>query len=182
MQQSSASRNRNRHGSLLTEFSAAFTIFVCCLLIPLLNLSVIPLRYVVAYALVSSLTHKAATAETRSQAIALANNSEYYQNFASRFGFSLGASSLSIVCKNRDSKFIILPEKKPIPAVWLPGGSRSDCNYLLQLETVVSIPPLFCVGPKITALTAPVSVMITSNAPWENLGRDPSTEGFFINE
>jgi len=173
---------RRQGGSLMTEFASAFTIFICCLLIPLINLSVVPVRYVIVFAMVTDLTRKAATAETRSQAIGIATKSGFHQDFAQKFGISMATPSVSIVCKNQDSEVVVFPYKKRIPTAWLPGGSRSQCNYLLQTTTDVEIPPLFCCGPKITALTAPVPLTITSAVPWENLGCDPSTQEFYINE
>jgi hypothetical protein len=175
--------HRNQRGSLMTEFAGAFVLFICCVMIPLINISVIPVRYVVSFAMVSEMTRKLALAETRSQAVTLATQPAFYQSFAGQFGITLEAPTISVVCKDQDSDVQVFPGKKPIPKVWLPGGSRSaHCNYLLKTETVAQIPPLVCVGPKIAALTAPVPFTISATAPWENLGCDPATREFYINE
>jgi hypothetical protein len=176
-------RHRNQHGSLMTEFAAAFVLFTCCLLIPLINISVIPVRYVISYAMVSEVTRKLALAETRSQAAQLAAQPAFFQGFAKQFGIGMEPPTLSIVLKDQNSELYIFPDKKPIPPVFLPGGSRSGhLNYLLRTETTVQIPPLFCLGPKIPALTAPILFNVDATAPWENLGCDPVTKQFYINE
>jgi hypothetical protein len=176
-------RYRNQRGSLMTEFASAFVLFTCCLMIPLINISVIPVRYVISFAMVSEVTRKLALAETRSQAISLAAQPAFYQTFAKQFGIAMEPPTLSVVCKDQNSETVIFPDKKPIPPVWLPGGSRSShCNYLLRTETTVQIPPLFCFGPKIPALTSPILFNIGATAPWENLGCDPNTREFYINE
>src|SRR5277367_5374016 len=137
-------RYRNQRGSLMTEFASAFVLFTCCLMIPLVNISVIPVRYVISFAMVSEVTRKLAIAETRSQAIALAAQPDFYQNFAKQFAIKMEPPTLSIICKDQNSAMMVFPDKKPIPAVYLPGGSRSThCNYLLQTATTVQIPPMF---------------------------------------
>jgi hypothetical protein len=174
---------RNQRGSLMTEFAAAFVLFTCCLMIPLVNISVIPVRYVISFAMVSEVTRKLAIAETRSQAMTLASQAAFYQGFAKQFGITMEPPILSLICKDQNSAMMIFPGRKPIPAVFLPGGSRSNhCNYLLKTETSVQIPPLFCIGPRIPALTSPISFNISATAPWENLGCDPATREFYINE
>jgi hypothetical protein len=177
------SRRRNERGSLMTEFASAFVLFTCCLMIPLVNISVIPVRYVISFAMVAEVTRKLSIAETRSQAITLASQPAFYQTFANQFGINMQAPTLSVICKDQNSEMMIFPDKKPIPAAWLPGGSRGNhCNYLLQTATTVEIPPLFCVGPRIPCLTSPMLFNISATAPWENLGCDPSTRQFYINE
>ncbi len=167
---------------MMTEFAAAFTVFICCLLVPMINVSVIPLRYVIAFAMVQEMTHKLAKCETRGQAIKQANEIVNSQDFAQRFGVTIGTSDLAILCKGQNGDLAVFQEANPLPPTWLPGGQRSQCNYLLQVQTPVDIPPLFCGGPKITALTAPIKLNIVTTAPWENLGCDPATQKFYINE
>lgn len=166
----------------MTEFASAFTILICCLLIPLINFSVVPVRYVVAFAMVSDMTHKLSFSETRGLAVRKASEPLAYQNLAQNFGIALGASSLEVVCIDSNAQSETFSGSKEIPQSWLPGGSKGQCNYLLRIKTPIEIPPLFSFGPRIAALTAPIPIEIISTTPWENLGCDPVTQKFYINE
>jgi hypothetical protein len=176
------SKLRNEHGGLLPEFASALVIFVVCLLFPLANLSAVPIRYVIAYGMVSDLSHRLALQEKRSKAVYMADAPSSYQDLAYRTGVHVSDCNVSIVVQNARNETAIFPEKKKIPAEWLPGGSRGQCSYVIQSQTGVVITPLLCFGPSIPALTAPVQMTLTTKASWENLGLDPITQEYFINE
>jgi hypothetical protein len=173
---------RNQRGEMITEFASALTILIVCFFIPLLNLTAIPVRYLIGMGMMSDLTHKLSLAETRGQAVSLASNLTSYQQLANKFGISIGECDLSMICKNKASETIILPGKKPVPAAWLPGGTKGPCIYLLQTETELAISPLMCGGPRVPGLTAPLKLTFVSNSPWENLSCDPATRAFYVNE
>jgi len=166
----------------MTEFAAAITIFICCLILPLVNLAAVPMRYIIAFGMVSDMTQKFSCAEKRSQAVALALQPTSYQEFAKQFGISMRECSVSILCKSQNAESLILPECKPIPMTWLPGSKRGQINYFLKTETNVEIPPFVCIGPKVAGITAPIKMKLTATAPWENLGCDPATQEFYLNE
>jgi len=173
---------RSKQGGLLPEFASAIVIFVLALLIPLANLSAVPIRYVIAYGMVSDLSHRLALQEKRSKAVYLSDAPSFYQDLAYRTGVHVNDCNVAVIVQNGRNETAVFPEKKRIPAEWLPGGSRGQCSYVIQSQTDVAIAPLICIGPKIPALTAPVQMTITTKAPWENLGMDPITQEYFINE
>jgi hypothetical protein len=178
----SVAKLRNKQGGLLPEFASALVIFIMCLLIPLANLSAVPIRYVIAFGMVSDLAHRLALQEKRSKAIFLADAPSSYQDLAYRAGVHVVDCNVAMIVQNGRNEMAVFPEKKRIPAEWLPGGTRGQCSYVIQSQTAVAIAPLICIGPNIPALTAPVQMTITTKAPWENLGMDPMTQEYFINE
>ena len=167
---------------MLSEFGAAITIFICCLLPPLINIATVVFRYVVAYAIAGAITHNVSLCDTRHHAIKLTNETTRYQSFARALGFSFNQCDISIICKNQESESITLPNLRPVPAPWLPGGKRGPCQYLLQTESNFDIPPLIGTKLQIPVLSTPINVTCTMTAPWENLGCDPVTQEFYINE
>jgi hypothetical protein len=44
------------------------------------------------------------------------------------------------------------------------------------------ISPLFNAGAGLPGFTSPVTLHMSSQAQWENLGRDPETTFYYINE
>jgi len=173
---------RNQRGEMIVEFASALTILIICFFIPLLNLTAVPVRYLIGVGMISDLTHKLSLAESRTQAISLASDLTSYQEFAKKFGISIGECNLSMICRNKASETIVLPEKKPVPAAWLPGGAKGPCIYLLQTKTELAISPLVCGSPKVPGVTAPLKLTFVANSPWENLSCDPSTRLFYLNE
>jgi hypothetical protein len=173
---------RSNKGELLSEFGAAITIFICCLLPPLLNIGTVTFRYLAAYALAGALTHNASLCDTRHHAIKLTNQPGRYQSFAKALGINFNSCDISIVCKNDREESLVLPLLRPVPVPWLPGGQRGPCQYLLQTDSNFDIPPLISTGLNIPVLSTPINVTCTMTAPWENLGCDPVTQDFYINE
>jgi hypothetical protein len=174
--------SRGNRGEMMTEFASALTILICFLLLPLLNLAAVPIRYIISFAMVSNLTHKLSLAEKRSQAVALAAHQTAYHDFANKFGITMGTCNVYIICKNQKFESIALPANKPIPPEWLPGGFRGQSNYFLQTETDMQIAPFVCFTPKIPGMSSPIQVNMIATTPWENLGLDPATQGFYLNE
>jgi hypothetical protein len=173
---------RGKRGELLSEFGAAIALFIICLLPPLINMAAVTFRYLAAYGLVCSLTRKASLCDRRTHALEFVAQPEKYRAFAKGLGFTMNACDISIICRNQESESITFPDRKPIPSTWLPGGQKGQCQYLLQTQTNFKIPPLVSFKPQFPVISAPIDVTCTTTAPWENLGCDPATEVFYINE
>jgi hypothetical protein len=72
-----------------------------------------------------------------------------------------------------------------IPAAWLPDGSFAPCVYSLKIDVRATIAPAILIswsGMSIPGLTAPIPILLTASHEWPNLGRDPATEKFFVDE
>jgi hypothetical protein len=173
---------RDERGLPIAEFVSALGIFIFFVLIPLADLTAMPVRFLIGYSMILDFTHKLSLSETRSQAITLAGSSSSYEQMARQLGVPIGNSELSVLCKNNKSETLTVENNKPIPRAWLPGGTKGPCTYLLQNKVKIKIEPLLSLGLKVAGITAPLSVTLQSDAPWKNLSCDPLTREFYINE
>lgn len=112
----------------------------------------------------------------------MAADSDNYQGLAKNLGIAIDNCKVSLICQNQNSQSISLPANQPVPPDWLPGGSQEQCDYFLQTQVNVEISPWFCSEPAIPGMTAPLPVTFTTSVPWENLGCDPATQQFYLNE
>jgi hypothetical protein len=70
-----------------------------------------------------------------------------------------------------------------IPAELLPNAKNSLRTYRLEIIADLEISPLLTLrGVAVPGLTAPAPVTIRAAAHWENLGRDPNTREYYVNE
>ncbi len=172
----------------MAEFSAALVFFIVGIGVPLLDLSVMPIRWVLWQQALNADVHKLAQSESFSNAVSALN---FDSSLATR---SIGVSgvkeqsskcTLVITMLNPPGESFIAEEPKSIQAEWLPGGKRSPCSYELEISSLIQISPLILVsGSKISipGLTSPLLCRTIARAHWENYGRDPLTKQFFMNE
>jgi hypothetical protein len=179
---------RSAEGQQITEFAAALAILFFVVFIPLLDLGIMPVRWFLAQELVGTYARKLALCETFSQSLArLAADPSMETKLIQIGGVRPRTLNCSLVISTtRDPvEHYIVTAPKTIPAAWLPNGYRAPCDYQLQVLTIVDISPVFTLqlgGSKIPGLSTPVPFTIAAESNWENLGRDPVTKGYFINE
>jgi hypothetical protein len=174
---------RQAEGAALTEFTAAFVVFVVFFFIPLVNLSFIAVRYLMAQGAVQEFAHRLALAEKRSDSYTTLSSDSRWSDFCNRCGVSVTGRKLDLlICAADGSSQLRLQSGQSVPSPWLPGGSKSPCIYTYDLAVGISIPPIYSGGPAIPGITAPVSFQIDGHSAWENLSRDPITSEYFINE
>lgn len=84
------------------------------------------------------------------------------------------------------NKFLLVDGVGQMPREWLPDGAQSPCDYALELVVNLIVSPAFKINLPgnlvIPGLTGPVPIAITASHEWENLGRNPATNQFFLNE
>lgn len=182
-----AKRCRAR-GANMTEFSAAIVILILGFLIPLLDLGVIPVHWLLCKEIVSNYVRKLALSETFSQAMTTVNSDPSLQNWLTQLG---GVKTETITCRLVISRLAPPLESfstdKPhsIPAEWLPGGKKAPCSYEIELSVLAQFNPLIMLNlgiGEIPGLTRPFTCLIEAKAPWENYGCNPITKQFFLNE
>ena len=155
------SRERARSGLQLLEFGAALCIFVSLLVLPVVAAVTIGMRWVLAQTASDQLVAKLARCERLSEAYGAMrkNNDAKHQ--------------LTLVISSYGSdKSVEVDHPRAIPRDWLPADAAR--NYTLHLRSTVEVAVL--------GLALPVSIGVHSSATWENLGRDPLTKQFYINE
>lgn len=156
--------------------------------IPLLDLGVIPIRWGLANHLITSYSVNFARAETLSRAFEQLETDVNLQDLLKKIGGVTARQlrlALVITKSASPDKKLVVSEPKRIPADWLPDSPNGPFQYELELFATVEISPLLLINlgeKKIPGLNAPFAVTMTSSSNWENLGRNPNTNEFFMNE
>lgn len=179
---------RRNTGAQAAEFAASLTVLVLFIVIPLLDLGVIPVRYGLAHHLVTSYSVNFARAETLSKAFEQLEEDKNLQELLKKIG-GVNAKHLRLALvvtkpSNTDVKHVV-EEPKHIPAAWLPDSPNGPFQYELELLATVEVSPLILINlgeKKVPGLNAPFTVNMISSSHWENLGRNPNTNEFFMNE
>ncbi|HEY9678906.1 MAG TPA: hypothetical protein V6C76_12935 [Drouetiella sp.] len=184
---------RNNKGSL-AEFGPAMVVFVIFVLIPILDLGVLPIRYGLAYNELNEFVHRIAMAEKMSDAIQMIVTESKMPNSLKAFGVVVAKTKLSLRVVNKSNQVTVrsVPEPNLVPKQWQPDGKDGPFVYQLELATDLKISPLFLVSlpwKGIPGLTSPWSATIVTTSAWENVGRDsnapPQKDGdypYYMNE
>lgn len=179
---------RNSKGSAqISEFGAVFFLLISCIVLPLLNLSIIPVRYAMGKSIVATEARTLAKSETFSEAIKRnAEVADRWKQLQAIGGITVKDTALSLTIdstKTGHEKTCTSP--RTIPPGFLPNGAESPCVYLLDLKVDVEISPLVTVAWQqwnIPGLTGPMAIQFHESSAWENLGLDPMTGQYFINQ
>lgn len=159
--------------------------------IPLLDLAIVPVRWMMAQELINSYVRTLSMCETFSESQhAIETDPSLKARLQRLGGTNVDQINLRINItrvSQRPGDPVSLDINKPggIPESWLPDGSFAPCVYLLKLDVRASIDPAILFrwsGMHVPGLTEPIPVLLTASHEWPNLGRDPATEKFFINE
>jgi hypothetical protein len=165
---------------------------VLVILLPFLDFIILPVRWLLAQEIVNGYVRKLALCETYSQAHdVLAADPSLATRLERLGGVKCKALNLKMrvarVFPNAHPVEVLVVEKPgQIPTAWLPDGEKSPCIYNLDLEVHSLISPALLSpvsgGLIIPGITTPVPILISASRNWENLGRDPTTKRYFINE
>jgi len=181
-------QKRQPRGAQLVEFSAALVLLITGIIIPLLDLSVLPLHWILSQEIINSEVRKLAQSENFGSAIAALDTDSSLRTQLTNLG---GVKPLSTKCAlvismlNKPYEFFTVEEPQSILREWLPEGKRSPCYYELEISTVLELSPLVVLDKfsiSVPGLTRPFICTIKARAHWENYGRDPVTKKFYMNE
>ncbi len=182
------SRLRSQQGSAqLSEFGAAIFLLFSCIVIPLLDLSIIPVRLGLGNSIVSHRVHQLAQSECLSDAFKSFREGDFHTGLTAIGGFNARSTELCLVAtsvKNPDQSMKV-SRPGALPGDWLPDGIKGPCLYRLDLTVDAEIEPLITArlpGLKIPGLTSPIPFHLREEANWENMGCDPSSGEFFVNK
>jgi len=179
---------RNLNGAAqISEFGAALFLLISCIVLPLLNLSIIPVRYAMGKSIVATEARSLAKSESFSEAIKRNGEvADRWKQLQAIGGITVKNSALSLTIdstKTNHSRTCTGP--RTIPPSFLPTGSESPCVYLLDLKVDVEIAPLVTVAWQqwsIPGLTGPMAIQFHESSAWENLGLDPVTGEYYLNQ
>ena len=181
-------KTRSDNGQQISEFGAALVLLVLVFFVPLLDLGIMPVRWFLAQEIIQNYARKLSLCESLSQSFQVMEADPSMETQLIRLG---GVSpknvvlGLSIAQTKNPFEKVNITVPKYIPKEWLPGGRKGPCEYILELSVECDIAPAMLArsdGPKIMGLNTPVPFMIGASSPWENLGRNPVTKNYFMNE
>ena len=182
---------RNQRGSQIAEFGPALVILTCFVLVPLLDLGIVPVRWMLSQELVNDYAKKLALQESVSKSLVTLNADPTLSTRLKKLGgidvksikLQLRAARVERGTQSEESMTVEPPQKIPPP--WLPGGSEAPCNYTLEIDVDARMSPAFLFPASwyaIPGITRPVPIHFTAAHIWENLGRDPKTREYYLNE
>lgn len=174
---------RNQRGNALSEFAPALIVFVCFVMIPLIDIAFVPVRYFIAAGVVNECTHRLSLAEKRSESYEILAEG-WWKDFLSKSGVNLRAEPKLklVICGKNEGDKITLNEGQAVPSNWLPNGDKGPCVYSMELSVETDIHPLFLGSSGLPGFTSPIPIKICSRSNWENFGRNPENNAYYINE
>lgn len=179
---------RRRKGQQQAEFAAAFTVLIVVILIPLINLAAVPMRLGLAQAVVKDTVKSLARSEKFSEAVKYLNDGTMSGRLTGLGGVEAKQIDLTLRLTKVTQTDQSISVSKPgsIPKSWLPdGANNTSIQVQLVLKVQADISPMLLMSgipAKIPGLTIPFSTNLEEYAAWENLGRDPNSGEFFLNE
>ncbi len=170
----------------LSEFGAAIFLLFSCIVIPLIDLSIIPLRLGLGKSIVNHRVHQLAQSECLSEAFKAFSDGDFHSGLTAIGGFSTRSTQLALVATSvkNPSQSVKVNRPGALPLDWLPGGIKGPCIYRLDLTVDAEIEPLITArvpGLQIPGLTRPIPFLLREESTWENLGCDPSSGEFYVN-
>jgi len=167
----------------MTEFSGAMVIFILFIFAPLINVGILPVRYLIAHGVMTEITHRMSVCDKRSDAKKLLQTNTWWTNLLKACGVAVKnpQASLIIIDKDGGNKSTV-DIASTLTDDLLPNGSGGPFMYSIQLTADCDISPLFNAGAGLPGFTSPVTLHMSSQAQWENLGRNPETTFYYINE
>ncbi|MDR3615658.1 MAG: hypothetical protein P4L53_19020 [Candidatus Obscuribacterales bacterium] len=192
------SYKRGQRGAQMTEFAAALALLFMCFFVPLMDLGILPIRWLLAQELIQSYARQLSLCETYSQALAKLQADPSLETKLIRIG---GVKPLNMKCRLIASTVRAIPKmefiaEKPgeLTNDWLPNGRNAPISYVMQVSVDCEIQPMFLVRlpgiddpdhpnkGKVPGLNGPVPLTVAASASWENLGRNPVSKNFYVNE
>jgi hypothetical protein len=174
---------RNTSGSSMTEFSGALIIFILFMFLPLINIGIMPVRYLIAHGTMSEMVHRMAVCEKRTDAYKLLQTNTWWTTFLGKCGVAVKSPEATIIIVGKDgADKTSVKLNNMLSNDLLPNGDKGPFMYSIQLSAKCDIAPLFNGGAGLPGFTKPITFNMSSQAQWENLGRDPETKEFYVNE
>jgi hypothetical protein len=173
---------RGRKGAAIAEFGPAMVAFVVFVLVPLIDVSFIPVRYFIAQGIVTSTAQRLSLAEKLTDANTMAHEG-WWTGFLGAMGVQVTPAPIKLViCGHNEADKLVISPGETVPDEWLPNGSKGPCVYAVELTVDAAIPPLYKAKAGLPGFSAPVHMTLSGRSNWENLGRDPITRNYYINE
>lgn len=176
---------RSATGSNAVEFTYCLVFLFFVIMLPLVNYGTFMARWAISSQIVNSWTQNLAKKRKLSDAFERFKTEEFARDVGNPTGVKVKevTPALMIARVDRPDQAIKVSQPGKIPAKWLPN--EGSFNYSLHVMVLSEIEPLVTVqffGLKVPGLTQPAEVMMSGSSLWENMGRDPITTEFYVNE
>ena len=170
-------KQRAESGAALPEFAAGMLLFFCFFFVPLVDISFVPVRYLLVNTYLEKVVHHMALCEKRSDAIKYLNTGDW-KAAVEQWGVKIkDAKANLLINDNSGSKMITVAAGNSVPQNWLPNSIKKGEAFVYSLELAVDadVPPLFSSDIGIPGFNKPISFTFKNHEQWENLAADPLT-------
>lgn len=193
MNNTKTQRQRSKRGATLVEFACALSVFFLFIFVPLVDISFVPARYMLAYTNLDQVVHRMALCEKRSQAIEYLNGRSW-RPLIERWGVTVRNAKASLMVNDETGATRMkLDGGTAVPPSLLPNGTRRGNGeveskiYSMEIAVEVDVPPLFDSKTGLPGFSRPLTFTLRNRAQWENLSPDPTTSDtklvrYYINE
>lgn len=169
----------------MVEFVYCLVFIFFVILIPLINYGTLLTRWAMANQIVESWTRGLAKKQKMSQAFDRVLESDFVEAVRKPTGVRIKKVEPSLIISkvNDPTQFLAVNVPGRIPKKWLPNGGNYE--YTIQIAVDSEIDPLISFqlfGLEIPGLTKAADVRMVNTCLWENMGRDPVTTEYFLNE
>ncbi len=181
-----AKRLASSYGQSLTEFSVALGLLLTVALV-MLDLGLVALRLALATDAIDRAVKDLSVSERLSSSFAESGpTGPLSKSLASISGVNCKSSTICLCASSTTSanQSLVIASPGNIPRQWLPDGSQHP-TYELSLTLKLLLDPMLTISlgdRQIPGLNAPIAVTIQKSAHWGNLGKDPSSKEYFLNE
>ncbi|HEY9785479.1 MAG TPA: hypothetical protein V6D17_08770 [Candidatus Obscuribacterales bacterium] len=167
----------------MSEYSVSMAVFICFFLAPMVNVAIVPARYMLGQTFLDGVAHRLALSEKRSDAVRNFEKDGSWKNAMAGLGANVKKASLSlVVCGKNQNQRIAMDRNAPVPDDYLPDGKNGPSMYALDLSVEAAIAPIFSTTAGLPGFSKPINLTLHGRSQWENLGRDPDTDKYFLNE
>lgn len=167
----------------MAEFAAALIVLISFVFAPLVNVSIVPIRYLIVQGAMTEMSHRIALCEKRSEAYSMFTADPWFNSILEKCGVNISNPKLTLTIMSKDgSSKTTVNNGEAVPAEWLPNGSKEPSLYSMELSADAAVPPLFSMTAGLPGFTSPITLRLHTASQWENFSRDPLTTAYFVNE
>ncbi len=181
---------RTKCGTALTEFTAGMVLFFCFLFVPAIDMSFVPVRYLLVDSYLETIVHHMALSEKRSDAISYLNTGAWKAD-VEKWGVKVkNAKATLVINDNTGGKTLTVEAGNPVPPNWLPNSIKKGqaLVYSLELTVDADVPPLYSSDIGLPGFNKAIAFTFRHRDQWENLSANPlSTTGpnnldYYVNQ
>lgn len=166
----------------ITEFGAAFVVFICFFLIPFIDIGFLPVRYMFACNAVNELSYRLSNCRTRTDAYNAFQNDGWWRHTLGTLGISISDARVVLIACAKNGQTAKFNQGQTIPPEWLPNGKNQASVYSLEVDVKAAMAPIYGFKAALPAFDHPFPLALNCRSQWANLGLDSNTLEYCVNE